>query len=150
MRCGELVGFPRRGHFFQNQSSMRGPFSPCSHSILTEYILANGPPRDEDWWESASASSCDGSQEEGHQEKELNGDGGKRFRNCGLEAWRQVQQAWRARDPSHTKTQSSKPRPSIKRDLVKSLSGCRQFELPQQLPLKDLISAYNDVWNGSD
>jgi hypothetical protein len=64
-----------------------------------------------------------------------------------LETFLRVQQAWRARDPRLI-MQSRSPSPKVKRDLVKALSGCRQFDLPRRLPLKDLIGAYTEVWNG--
>jgi hypothetical protein len=129
--------------------------SSCS-LMITENILADGPPREEDWWESDSSDDDDGSEdsvsleggetEEGSK-KQLHAGREKQFRNCGLETWRRVQQAWRARDPRAVKISRSTS-PKVKRDLVKALSGVRQFELPRRLPLKDLIGAYTEVWNG--
>jgi hypothetical protein len=119
--------------------------------MITENILANGPPRDEDWWE--SDSNDDGCEDsvilEGEEESKKQPQSGaeKRFRNCGLETWRRVQQAWRARDPRAVMLSRSTS-PKVKRDLVKALSGVRQFDLPRRLPLKDLIDAYSEVWNG--
>jgi hypothetical protein len=118
----------------------------------TENILADGPPREEDWWE--SDSSDDGSEdsvglegEEAGSKKQLDAGREKQFRNCGLETWKRAQQAWRARDPRAVKISRSTS-PKVKRDLVKALSGVRQFELHRSLPLKDLIGAYTEVWNG--
>jgi hypothetical protein len=116
--------------------------------MITENILANGAPTDEDWWD--NGSSDNGSEDsvslEGSK-KPLHAGTEKRFRNCGLETWKRVQQAWRARDP-RVVMESRSQSPKVKRDLVKALSGCRQFDLPRRLPLKDLIDAYTDVWNG--
>jgi hypothetical protein len=114
----------------------------------TENILANGPPIDEDWWD--NGSSDDGSEDSVNLEgrkKQLHAGKEKRFRNCGLETWWRTQQAWRARDPRMVMPSRS-PSPKVKRDLIKALSGSRQFELPRRVPLKDLIGAYTDVWNG--
>jgi hypothetical protein len=123
--------------------------------LFSEKILVNGPFRDEDWWENESS---DGGFELEHEDSEASKDSnnkqtqpdaatGKRFRNCGLETFRQTQQAWRVRDPQVT-ILSRSPSANIKRDLVKALAGCRQFELPPRLPLKDMIAAYTEVWNG--
>lgn len=119
--------------------------------MITENILENGPPREEDWWESDSSDN-DGSEDS----ESLEGEEGfkkplheKQFRNCGLETWWRVQQAWRSRDPRAVKISRSTC-PKVKRDLVNALSGVRQFELPRRLPLKDLIGAYTEVWNGDD
>jgi hypothetical protein len=126
------------------------------NDLIIENILADGPPREEDWWESDSSDDDDGSEhsvslegcetEEGGK-KQLHAGREKHFRNCGLETWRRVQQAWRERDPRAVKISRSTS-PKVKRDLVKALSGVRQFELPRRLPLKDLIGAYTEVWNG--
>jgi hypothetical protein len=143
----------RRVSFFA--ASVLTRFIICSLLIITENILANGPPRDEDWWENEdsddgsedSASLEEGSKKQLHTETAVQPGTEKRFRNCGLETFLRVQQAWRARDPRLI-MQSRSPSPKVKRDLVKALSGCRQFDLPRRLPLKDLIGAYTEVWNG--
>jgi hypothetical protein len=120
-----------------------------------ENILAAGPPREEDWWESDSSDDggsedsvrLEGGETEEGSKKQLRAKRERKFRNCGLETWWRAQQAWQSRDPRAVKISRSTS-PKVKRDLVKALSGVRQFELPRRLPLKDLIGAYTEVWNG--
>jgi hypothetical protein len=164
-RNGESVRFLRVKSIFPFLF-FKNSFSPCGLLPLAipECILQNGPPRDEDWWEDVSSSDGESeneseSKESANRQSELNGEssGGesreKRFRNCGLEAWSQVQRAWRVKIPSTTTkitkaTLSKSASIMLKRDLVKGLSGCRQLDLPHRVPLKDLIGAYAEVWNG--
>jgi hypothetical protein len=108
--------------------------------------------RDEDSWEiegsddgSEESASLEGSEKQLHTETVVPGTE-KPFRNCGLETFLRVQQAWRARDPQLI-MQSRSPSLRVKRDVIKALSGCRQFDLPRRLPLKDLVGAYTEVWN---
>ena len=115
-----------------------------------------------DWWEEDD-SSDDGESSVGesttselsYSSKELSPAGtmpGKverRFRNRGLETWKQGRQAWCTGDRSQSGAiKKAKPIPaSFQKELVKCLADRRQFELSQSIPLADMIEAYTIVWS---
>eukprot|EP00522_Entomoneis_paludosa_P011367 CAMPEP_0172448988 /NCGR_PEP_ID=MMETSP1065-20121228/7840_1 /TAXON_ID=265537 /ORGANISM="Amphiprora paludosa, Strain CCMP125" /LENGTH=230 /DNA_ID=CAMNT_0013200587 /DNA_START=189 /DNA_END=881 /DNA_ORIENTATION=+ len=95
--------------------------------------------------------------------------GKREFRNRGLEIWEKTRKAWNntpATQPSSSLLPNStkksisfsspgklhsKPNRSLsrfrRRELMKNLQSERQFQLPQQMGLKDLIGVYNEIWN---
>lgn len=116
-----------------------------------------------DWWEEDD-SSDDGESSVGesttselsYSSKELSPAGttmpGKverRFRNRGLETWKQGRQAWCSESRSQSgPIKKAKPIPaSFQKELVKCLADRRQFELSQSIPLADMIEAYTIVWS---
>ncbi|EEC49638.1 predicted protein [Phaeodactylum tricornutum CCAP 1055/1] len=130
-----------------------------------ENILIDGAPRGADWWQdtvhrrgSAEVEAQAQQNDEGGstQAEEINiktpfeeshGEELKSFRNCGLETWVQVQQAWRR--PSGMETGRARiPVRKLKQELVKRMSEYRKFDLPHRLPLKDVIEAYTETWDG--
>jgi len=73
----------------------------------------------------------------------------QRFCNRGLQTWNRGRQVWReqGRRQFDAKTMKAKPIPaSFQKELVKCLADRRQFELSQQIPLRDMIEAYTVVW----
>ena len=128
-----------------------------SFKSFTENILVNGAPKESDWWDQESSDEDEDDESQGSArdsgsaptEASTHAKGVK-FRNCGFETWAQVQEAWRSSGPDTVKecTATTSPSPILKQELVKSLSGRRMFDLPQRIPLKNLIGAYNDIWNG--
>jgi hypothetical protein len=126
----------------------------------------NGPLGHSDWWEdeaSRDGSSAEGGEDESttseQQEKDTSSkeEGvhdelpfkGKRFCNRGLLAWSQAREAWVSLG-RNTGTESARASPipdSFKKELVKCLADRRHFELSQRISLRDMIDAYQDVWN---
>ncbi|EEC42529.1 predicted protein [Phaeodactylum tricornutum CCAP 1055/1] len=127
-----------------------------------ENILVDGAPRGADWWQDTVAGHKMEAQAQQNDEggttqaediniettfEESRGEELKEFRNCGLEAWVQVQQAWRR--PSGMETDRARiPVRKLRQDLIKRMSECRKFDLPHMIPLKDVIEAYTETWDG--
>lgn len=72
----------------------------------------------------------------------------KRFHNVGLETWLRVREEWKQRT---VESLPGRPTPAEHSQLVKGLarsSALRTYELPRRMVLSDLISVYNDIWEG--
>jgi hypothetical protein len=157
-RIGTLTGRKAAAHF-TSSNTLTSLFSSA------ENILIDGAPRGADWWQdtvhrrgSAEVEAQAQQNDEGGstQAEEINiktpfeeshGEELKSFRNCGLETWVQVQQAWRR--PSGMETGRARiPVRKLKQELVKRMSEYRKFDLPHRLPLKDVIEAYTETWDG--
>ena len=116
-----------------------------------ENILADGAPREQDWWGNGGFWDVDEGVEIDLDAEEPDPET-RVFRNRGYETWVQVQHAWRKRTgetaSSTAKAHASpdKSSASLKRALVKQLSDYRQFELPRRIPLQDIVTAYHGVW----
>jgi hypothetical protein len=86
----------------------------------------------------------------------------RRFRNRGLETWVVARDAWRqpasCEDVSHrhdhhhapppVMTRSDPPSPAMRKKLVQKVARDRQYTLPRQMPLSEIMSVYQEVWHG--
>jgi len=143
----------------------------------TGRFLVDGPPTDADWWREHSHSSSFFATENGgievlskeQKEQRSGGTPTKRvFQNRGLDTWEKTRMAWShssacARPDSqpsiaavqeelaYSKAQNSKLSKPLsryrKRELMKNLTSQRQFALPKQMGLAELVGVYNDIWN---
>jgi hypothetical protein len=71
-----------------------------------------------------------------------------KFRNCGLETWVRAREEWQQRT---VETLPERPTPAEHAQLVRGLTKAstqRTYELPRRMALSDLISVYNDIWDG--
>ena len=118
-----------------------------------------------DWWEDEEDSSDDeasvgesSTSESSYSTKELSplgempGKVERRFRNRGLEAWKQGRKVWCSEGRNQWDGKNkAKPIPaSFQKELVKCLADRRQFELSQPIPLADMIESYTIVWNAEE
>lgn len=157
-RRGESVRFLRQFDF-GGKLILRVNECCCSDAplFITENIR-KAPPTGDEWWETACESNDSQDDEEDYSD-----DGNtdaydtvainalsqeKRFHNCGLKTWHKVRKEWTKRT-----VESLPPRPTAAEysQLVKGLtkhSSMRTYELPRRMALSDLISVYNDIWEG--
>jgi hypothetical protein len=88
----------------------------------------------------------------------------RRFRNVGLETWEKANEAWKAGSLNTSSISSSSggsssaspiaatipsaPTPSnaTRRELMKGLSGSRQYEMKHRVALDTLVAIYNEMW----
>lgn len=127
----------------------------------------NGPPSDSDWWEDATsdAKAAEGDEQsitsKKHMEENCSDEvedydlkleqpmKGKQFCNRGFLIWSQSREVWvsQGRDTG-AEMEKSPPIPSsFRKELVRCLTDRRHFELSQRISLRDMIDAYQDVWN---
>jgi len=125
-----------------------------------ENILPTGAPRESDWWgtddevsvideddaekdDEIAKSSC--SSPKRSTDVSLTS---RRFKNCGFETWKQAREAWLVEGtlPVERKSTAVMSK-AAKRELKKGLTNNRQFELKQNMSLKDIVGAYNEIWS---
>jgi hypothetical protein len=70
------------------------------------------------------------------------------FHNCGLETWLLAREEWNKRTVTVLPPRRT---PAEYNQLVRGLkkhSTLRNYELPRQMALSDLIDVYTDIWEG--
>eukprot|EP00980_Cylindrotheca_fusiformis_P016710 scaffold5024_cov136-Cylindrotheca_fusiformis.AAC.39 len=115
-------------------------------------------PKPSEWWQEDTAleSSFDTTSDEsssGTEEKlesflAKSQPGSMKFHNCGLETWLRAREQWNKRTVSEL---PARPTPAEYSQLARGLkkhSTLRNYELPRQMALSDLIDVYTDIWEG--
>jgi hypothetical protein len=84
----------------------------------------------------------------------------RRFRNRGLETWEVARNAWRQpcveenmntkRRVPYVPTRSDPPSPAVRKKLVQNVARDRQYTLPRQMPLSEIMSVYQEIWHGEN
>jgi hypothetical protein len=113
---------------------------------ITENIRLSGAPRAGDWWEDSESTSSQQGGEEDVDSCSVPDGQPRRFKNCGLETWHQVRDAWNVPIEGQQKMLPPTPSKSVRREIIKGLQTNRCFELKQKMSLTDMVKTYNELW----
>lgn len=127
-------------------------------TTLVAAVLASHPIEEKDWWvgkeEGDAASSPPPLY---HTRTETAGDPGTteetHFHNRGYEVWERCRQAWRhtaaSSDRITTSSSGRSPlRSPLRRRMMSSLVQKKQYALPRNLGLGEMVEVYQEIWHG--
>ncbi len=122
--------------------------------------IRDGPPKAEEWWENVGApDSIDVYHEVEHDKNSPDGERkvvinthvssrDKKFHNCGYETWVRAREEWKQQTVDVVPERPAlTERSQITRGLRKAMSQ-RTYQLPRNVALADMITMYNDIWDG--
>lgn len=120
----------------------------CDHTAKSRLSLASSNQAENS---TTSSSSPDSNSHNSTSDSDNNHN--RQFRNRGLETWVMARDAWRqpcedALTHVPSTRRSDPASPAMRKKLVQRVARDREYTLPRQMPLSEIMSVYQEIWHG--
>jgi hypothetical protein len=126
--------------------------------LFVAAVLASHPIEEKDWWVAKEEEDAAASPPPLYHTRTETAEAGTteetHFHNRGYEVWEGCRQAWRhtaASDRDRITTSSSGRSPlrsPLRRRMMSSLVQKKQYALPRNLGLGEMVEVYQEIWHG--